>query len=183
MSEPRTLLGLARKLLNVRAKKFGDAAARRAVSTAYYALFHLLNEAATRLFVSAGSQHVGVLRRTFNHDPMRVASGMVSDGNLPKLFGKPGSFNLASELKAVAEAFVDLQGERETADYDHSRPIRAEKAEELVALAEQAFAAWDKVKNSDEARLYLASFLLHKTWDQQPRGAKSRPDTPEGSPP
>jgi uncharacterized protein (UPF0332 family) len=183
MSSPRGHLALARKLLSVRAKKFDDAALRRAVSTAYYALFHLLTEAAAGLYVPPSSAHAGAIRRTFNHDPMRAVSGMVSDGNLPRLFGKPGSFALADDLRAVAKAFVDLQVERENADYEHSRPVRSEKAEMLVAQAERAFASWEKVKNTDEARLYLASFLLHKTWNQDPRGASpKRPDNTEGNP-
>jgi hypothetical protein len=57
-----------------------------------------------------------------------------------------------------------------------------EQASQLIEKTEQAFEAWEKVKNTDEARLYLACFLLHKTWDQQPRGAKNRPDNTDGNP-
>lgn len=183
MSEPRALLALARKLLTLKAKKFGTAPVRRAVSTAYYALFHLLTEAAAGLFVTPGSPHAAALRRTFDHQPMKVASGMVRNGYLPQLFGEKKAFNLPAGLVAVASAFVDLQAERETADYDSARPVRPEKAAQLVATAEQAFTAWESVNGTDEARLYLASFLLYKTWDQQPRGAtKPRPEAAEGNP-
>jgi uncharacterized protein (UPF0332 family) len=183
MSQPRALLALARKLLSLKAKKFEDAQVRRAVSTAYYALFQLLTDAATALIVTPGSPHAGVIRRTFNHEPMRVVSWAISDGKLPKLFGDPKAYSLSDGLKTVAKAFVDLQGERETADYDHARPFRPEKAAELVTRAEEAFAAWETVKGTDEARLYLSSFLLQKTWNQDARGTPAkRPDNTDGNP-
>lgn len=183
MSQPRAHLALARKLLGLRAKKFGDAPLRRAVSTAYYAVFHLLTEAASDLYVAAGSPFAGAIRRCHDHEPMKVVSGMFSMGKLPKLFFGSGGSPISEELKTVAKAFVELQIERHTADYDQPNPIPLAKAEMLVAQAERAFEAWEKVKNTDEARLFLASFLLHKTWNQDPRGTPpKRADNTDGNP-
>jgi uncharacterized protein (UPF0332 family) len=183
MGSPQSLLALARKTLSLKAKRLEDSTARRAISTAYYALFHLLTEAATGLFVSTAHPLAGVIRRTFNHPEMRVVSGMFSKGKLPKLFQESAPPVVSEELKFVAKTFVDLQLERESADYDPLHVVGLEQASQVVEKAEQAFATWTKVNTSDEARLYLACFLLHKTWNQDPRGVtQKRPETPEGNP-
>ena len=184
MGSPRSLIALARKMLSLKAKRLDDSAVRRAISTAYYALFHLLTEAATGSFVSPAYPSAAAIRRTFNHQDMRVVSGMFSKGRMPKLFQESApSPTIPDELKLVARVFVELQIERESADYDPTSPVALEQASLLIEKSEQAFAAWEKVRSTDEARLYLASFLLHKTWDQQPRGTtKPRPEPTEGSP-
>ncbi len=33
----------------------------------------------------------------------------------------------------------------------------------------EAFEAWRRIRKTDDARLYLASFLLSKRWDEDPR--------------
>lgn len=182
MGSPQSLIALARKMLSLKAKRLDDSAVRRAISTAYYALFHLLTGEATGLFVSPAHASAAAIRRTFNHQDMRVVSGMFSKGRMPKLFQESvPSRGMADDLKLVARVFVELQIERESADYDPASPVLMEQASQLIEKTEQAFAAWEKVKSTDEARLYLACFLLHKTWDQQPRGTKNRPDNTNGT--
>lgn len=181
MSQPRALLALARKLVSLKAKKLDDAPLRRAISTAYYSLFHLLSDAATELFVAADSPYAGVIRRCHDHKPMKDVSEMFARGNRPKLFQGLAAPAISEELKLVARAFVELQLERHTADYDRQGTTPPAKAMELVDLAERAFRAWETVKGSDEARIYVSSFLLYQsTWNKSPRGEPKPPDNPEG---
>jgi hypothetical protein len=56
MSVPADLLTQARSLATSDPKKPKQANLRRAVSSAYYALFHFLSEEAARSFVGAGPQ-------------------------------------------------------------------------------------------------------------------------------
>lgn len=180
----KEMLAVAQKLLALKGKRLEEEMVRRAVSTAYYALFHLLTEAATGLYVSPGSPAIGVLRRTLNHEPMKAVSGMFSKGHYPKVFQDVASrMPVPEDLKLVAKAFVDLQIEREKADYEFGTRVERAAATLLIERAEAAFKAWERVKNADEARLYLASILLQKTWNQDPRGApQKRPDNTDGNP-
>ena len=177
MSSPRGLLSLARKLLSLRAKRLEDAPPRRAVSTAYYALFHLLTEAAARLYVRDDSELSAVVRRTFNHESMDAASDLFARGQLPRAIIVPGrAAPIPADLKAVCQAFLDLKAARESADYVFAEEMTREEAVEFVDQAGQAFEAWESVKETDAARLFLASFLLYtKTvCDQSPRGTPKR---------
>jgi hypothetical protein len=69
----------------------------------------------------------------------------------------------------VAKAFVSLQEARHIADYDLSRRFRRREALDFIESARQAFAAWERVRNTDDARLYLACFHLWERWDKDPR--------------
>jgi predicted lipid-binding transport protein (Tim44 family) len=73
------------------------------------------------------------------------------------------------DLKTVANAFVSLQQARHEADYDVSRTFRRQEVLAHVQSARQAFEAWGRVRKTDDARLYLACFLLWKRWDDEPR--------------
>jgi hypothetical protein len=69
----------------------------------------------------------------------------------------------------VAEAFVRLQQLRHEADYDLTRTFSRTETLEIVREAQNAFEAWGRVRKTDDARLYLACFLLWDRWDKEPR--------------
>lgn len=114
MSFPEELLELACDLQR-REPEPNQAILRRAVSTAYYALFHLLIGAAVRNW--APERHRNVLARTFEHPKMKAAcvglTNRVKSGEM-----------LPSELSVVARAFINLQEQRHRADYDNSHSGR-----------------------------------------------------------
>jgi len=56
MSLPHDLLAQARLLATKEPRRPKDASLRRAVSTAYYALFHLLTDEASRFLISGSSR-------------------------------------------------------------------------------------------------------------------------------
>jgi hypothetical protein len=113
MSLAQDLLDQADHLINMDGASPKQASLRRAVSTAYYALFHLLIDEAVNNWGIA--RHRGKLARTFDHGSMK----RTCDDYAKNFYvaGKPASEVL---LKDVAKTFSDLQLKRHTADYDNS---------------------------------------------------------------
>jgi uncharacterized protein (UPF0332 family) len=89
-----------------------QASLRRAASTAYYALFHLLIDEAVGKW--AVERHRSILARTFEHSKMKGTC----DDVLKTV--KSGGIVLP-ELTVVAHNFIRLQQHRHTADYDNSK--------------------------------------------------------------
>ena len=119
-----------------------------------------------RCRVRAGRQD----HRTLNHGEMRKVSLMIANNKLPKGVQTPsGGYITPQGVKTVANAFVRLQQARHEADYDLKRTFSRKQAIEFVRMAREAFEAWEKVKKTDDARLYLACFHLWKRWDEDPR--------------
>ena len=158
------LLALARDLA---ARAAGgppaQAALRRAVSTAYYALFHMLaNEATERMF-GAGSDRAGLracLARGFAHRTMKnTARAFMSGAAPPKL--APGMDGLAPqpELVRVAKALLTLQHFREVADYDVAHAFAHDHVFALVERTEAAFEDWAAVRGSVQADVFLAGLF------------------------
>ena len=162
MSFSTDLLQQAAELLRKEAKRPRQASLRRAVSAAYYALFHLLTDEAAKLLVSGPQRAVlrQCLRRAFAHGAMKTVSndfgrGVPSRQFLPALAGAavPGA------LRQVATAFVGLQQARHEADYDHLRTYTKAEAVDVVQQAHGAVAAWDTVRGSIAADAYLVALL------------------------
>jgi hypothetical protein len=142
---------------------------RRAVSASYYALFHLLTTEASRLYANDFELHAR-LNRTYNHVEMRKVSTFFANSKVPKaLQPLTGGYVTPAELQNVADLFVKLQQARHEADYDLLRDFSRGEALLHAERARDAFADWEKVKKTDDARLYLACFLLWKRWDEEPR--------------
>jgi hypothetical protein len=129
----------------------------------------MLTSATSALFASeAGlASRIG---RTLNHAEMKKVSVMVAHGRLPKAVQPPvGSYQVPADLGLVADAFVALQQARHEADYEVSASFTRQEAISYIESARQAFEAWDRAKKTDDARMYLACFLLWKRWDEEPR--------------
>jgi uncharacterized protein (UPF0332 family) len=127
-----------------------QASLRRAVSTAYYALFHLLIDEAV---VNWGvARHHSILARTFEHGSMK----RVCDDGVKNFYnaGKPAH---VAQLKDVAQTFVELQQKRLTADYDNSYVWTKVTAANLIEKASLAFDNWRAIRTQDEAQDFLLS--------------------------
>jgi hypothetical protein len=129
---------------------------RRAVSTAYYALFHLLVSEATLNWSRDSSRNA--LGRMFDHGMMKRASDRVADSKRTPFSSEDP--RAVSGLRLVAEAFVDLQDLRRIADYDNGTFWNLLEAIDAVARAKSAFIAWDDIKHADIAQEYLVSLLI-----------------------
>ncbi len=167
MSLHDDLLDQARELKTTDARRPRQVNLRRAVSAAYYALFHLLVAEATRLYVRDNWELAAKLGRTFNHGEMSEATRGFANSQVPAALQPVGIPGFPSvDLKLVAEAFVSLQQHRHAADYDLAREFTRAEVNGFIEQVESAFIAWDRIKTSDEARLFLGCFQLWKTWNK-----------------
>jgi uncharacterized protein (UPF0332 family) len=152
VSFPEELLDLAYDLQR-RGPEPNQAILRRAVSTAYYALFHLLIEAAVTNWVP--ERHRNVLARTFEHPRMKAACVGLTNR------AKSGEM-LPAELSVVARAFINLQEQRHRADYDNSTQWSSSGALEVLAEATEAFQTWKKIRDSEAAQDFLLLLFMPK---------------------
>jgi uncharacterized protein (UPF0332 family) len=167
---PRELLKLTKRLLGQATTAPNQAGLRRAISTAYYAVFHLLTLEAGGVFVGR-PETVELIVRAYDHGEMAKVSRFFAEGNLPRMlvslgrsFSDPNQRRTLAELKLVAGAFVELQDARHKADYDLTARYDRSEATRLVDLAESAFSAWKRIRQDDLARIYLSCFLVFEDW-------------------
>lgn len=130
-----------------------QASLRRAVSTAYYALFHLLIQEASANWSRTDTREF--LARAFDHKTMKDASIRAENAAYDAKLS-PGA---VSKLRAVARTFRELQRERHLADY--SNAIRWDRVSALarVQQAQTAFLNWKSIRNEFIAQRYLVSLL------------------------
>lgn len=136
---------------------------RRIVSTAYYALYHLLVHEATAMFASDEALRF-LVGRAFVHSEMRSASRSFASSELPKEMKEVWPGEIPKQLQSVAKAFQDLQTERHHADYKLNHTLKASDVRKHVTRVQRAFQDWHSVKTQAIARVYLASLLLGKKW-------------------
>jgi hypothetical protein len=149
------LLEQAEFLVNREPANPKQASLRRAVSTSYYALFHLLIDEAVGNWSVARQR--SVLARTFDHAKMKnVCEAHVTS------FYRAGSPAAGVQLKNVAQTFGTLQQQRHIADYDNGFHWQLTDAVAQVDLASAAFMDWLAVRGTDEAQDYLLALFLPK---------------------
>jgi hypothetical protein len=122
---------------------------RRAISTAYYAVFHLLVEDFVEHWEFEDQR--ARLARMFNHQKMKDAPFKPKDKN-----------NLTAVevlLADVTRAFGQLQGDRHRADYDVGWNIVPTDVNDAVTLAEVAFEKWRSIRSQKVARDHLLSMF------------------------
>src|SRR5260370_35449053 len=121
MAFPDDLLEQALHLAKREPKRPRQASLRRAVSTAYYALFHLLiTEAVSNWRIAAQRP---LLARIFEHNSMKAASGHAANSAFT---GE--DFTVAAHLRNVARAFTQLHPDRQhaaEAEATHGSPTEA----------------------------------------------------------
>jgi uncharacterized protein (UPF0332 family) len=158
------LLRQARSLAYHEPKKPKQASLRRAVSTAYYALFHLLtSDAADRLVTGAGKEELrAVLRRAFEHTIMFQACREVTKQGAGKLEKAMGGATVPLALMDVAQAFIVLQQARHEADYDISLSFTRLEVLDMVALSEKAFVNWRAVRKTIPADVFVTALLANR---------------------
>ena len=152
------LLGQALGLVHKEPRNPKQASLRRAVSTAYYALFHLLISEAVGNWNRVNFR--AALGRAFDHNVMKAASNRPQDTRQFPFTGEdPG---VVAALKAVAKTFAQLQEKRHIADYDNTTFWTRTEALARVKSAEQAFATWKPIRNEQIAQAYLVSLVVKK---------------------
>jgi len=147
------LLEQAQHLARREPKRPRQASLRRAISTAYYALFHLLTTSAAANWKQVGQR--ADLARAFEHSRMKDASRKIAN----RQFRRQAPA-VVTRLIAVANTFIDLQQDRHAADYDSTR--RWSRAEVLgqIHQAAIAFDDWKAIRKEQIAQDYLLSLLI-----------------------
>jgi uncharacterized protein (UPF0332 family) len=166
------LLEQAEMLVKREPKNPKQASLRRAVSAAYYALFHLLAEAAARQFAElcdrSDAETVSRVVRSFSHIDMKKVSEKFALSVLPTSLKRPNElYETPDELIKVANVFISLYQARMDADYDTGKLVTRPEALKRIEEAKKAFAEWEKVKATADVRTYLACFSLWETWNKQ----------------
>ena len=120
MNLPQRLLELAQSMAAMDAKRPRQATLRRAISTAYYSLFHLLTTEYAALFSSDPIAKAAIARTVNHKDIAAIARDFSSSTPLMPESLKFKGIIVTPELSAVARAFTVLQDKRHDADYDFS---------------------------------------------------------------
>lgn len=137
-----------------------QASLRRSVSSAYYALFHLIvGEAAGLLARGTSRRHLRhVLARSLDHADIRHAASSFLSGSPPRAFRAAFEYESVSrELKSVAGTFADLMERRHEADYHPGRKSTRNECLDNVDRAAVAFRDWEKVRGTPEAEAFLVA--------------------------
>jgi len=122
---------------------------RRAVSAAYYALFHLLTTEAAQNWKHFRQRDR--FARMFDHGRMKTCSSRVSSRPLPI---DPAEIPVARSLKLVADSFVTLQSARHRADYDNSEVWSRTQVYEAIIEAQDAMTEWMTIREAAMAQDY-----------------------------
>ena len=165
------LIDLARKIAELDPRKPRQANLRRAVSTAYYAVFHyLVDEVCCAQIGTQNSQkeYRHALARAFAHTSMKDACTGFAGGTLKAAIVKGfprdanGKYPIPIEIQDIAGTFVELQQKRYQADYDLSERFRKL---EVLTLIDQANTHVKKFRNlpvSDTRKFFLACLWAYK---------------------
>jgi hypothetical protein len=151
------LLTLAGRLAKPAPTEPEQASFRRSISTAYYALFHLLVQEAVQSWNGSATARFG-LERKFDHKTMKDVSNAVLRSSW-RGWSTPSPV-VPTELEAVAEAFVRLQEARQQADYDNAKTWESTAVRAKVTEAQTAFVNWEIIRTHPAANEYLLSLLI-----------------------
>jgi hypothetical protein len=154
-------LEIARALVKLDKRRPRQASLRRAVSTAYYALFQAICEACASKLVG-WDKPWDLFTPIFRAVEHSRAAQTLAQGN----------FATSPELKQLGFAFLKLQSAREWVDYNpeprpnfdatkNALPFRRGEALTLIELADEAIEILDRL--DEETRLKLAIRLVTKS--------------------
>ena len=149
----------------------------RAVSSAYYHVFHLLTRESARLYTD-DPRLVSQLARTLSHKTLNDVSEMfraaTEDPERTAVQKLPAALRgdwlsradagTVADINRMANALVRLQARRHKADYDLATDVTKAKAAEAVSIAKAASEAVDRVREHQAFRLYVGCFFGGERW-------------------
>ena len=137
-----------------------QACLRRSVSTAYYAVFHLITgEYVALVCIDADESPVAQrLRRSLNHsDLKKVLASLIGSVEYGRKQGGLSPIALPLQcMQALAETFIGLQNARESADYAFNQAL---------ANAEAVISEWQQL--SLDLKQQFAQLLLLRVMPNQ----------------
>jgi hypothetical protein len=166
MAEPlyRQLVSQAAHLARLDPTKPKQANLRRAISSAYYALFHFLVHRSSRFLIGNVRERKPLrhaLARAYDHGEMASAAKSFYGGTLPApIQWHVGKLMVTAELKQMAGLFLEAQEQRHLADYDLTAVFRREEAIALIERVRQVFEDWDAIADDPATHFFLVCLLI-----------------------
>lgn len=161
------LLVQARRLAELDSGKPKQANLRRAVSSAYYALFHLfIAEFVRKVLTGHQKALMDRVSRSFNHPDMLKVCRQWQQSVLPQTLADLMERAADPRFNAIAKTFVDLQEARHEADYDVSARLSRSETLARIRDVELAFDNCNAIRNSDQAITFLVSLAFGMRWNR-----------------
>lgn len=137
---------------------------RRGVSTAYYALFHLLIHETMALIIAAPTLRASI-GRLIGHDKTKSVCKEYADAQFDAIAGqwklRSGAV-IPPQLQTIGAAFVALIEARHTADYDSDPAKHFTHADAFthLMLAEDAFLDWPVIQAHAATAVMLTEVFM-----------------------
>ena len=131
---------------------------RRAVSAAYYAVFHYLIADATSNWNNVALRTA--LGRAYDHGTMKTASNRILNSKDFPYAGEDPT--VVTNLRFIAQTFSQLQEDRHFADYNLTKDLDRLEALKQVKSAEKIFNTWPAIRGEQIAQAYLVSLLVKR---------------------
>jgi hypothetical protein len=132
-----------------------DAQLRRAVSTAYYAVFHAIMRRAAERFMGAGHARAAGYRliyRSFEHGRVGQICLELSSASLSAAMKRDLARPfISTAMQEFARSFPEIQGRRHAADYDPTIMFDRASVLGLIDTAEAAILAFDAADPAEQA--------------------------------
>jgi len=171
--EPEKLLEVAERLAPAQPGRGRPSytAHRRAVSTAYYAVFHALTDRVAKVvFGEADQAFRQKVQRWIGHGNIRTVALWVSQlqgdssGSPPphiaELLGPiEGAAQIDEATIAMADGFLELNEKREEADYDHEAIFTRPDTRGHIALARDVVSTIEQA-DSDSAKRFFGLIAM-----------------------
>jgi uncharacterized protein (UPF0332 family) len=148
------LIALAKRLAKASPNKPRQADLKRAVSTAYYALFHAMAK-------NVADTMTGVVKSKRSEKAWAHAYRGLQHGDAKTACEGVRNLTFPQEIKDCADAFVELQIARHSADYDPLHRLTRGKAILTVQKAEDAVKKLRSVGAKDR-RAFAVQVLIKK---------------------
>lgn len=153
--QPHDLLKTAKDLVRVRSGKPRQSNLRRAVSTAYYAVFHCLAKNCANLLIGTASASRSKpawkqVYRALEHG--QTKKNCTSEQQILSRFPR--------DIQDFANIFVDLQLKRHSADYDPEKTFYKSEVIQDIANVEDVIKRFESSSVKD--RRAFAAFALFK---------------------
>ena len=136
---------------------------RRAVSTAYYAVFHYILTAAADEFIGVTKRNTALYTLVYRSVDHRGLKELAQEVRKPQPTAKYSKYvpakGFGNNIQAFAVAVVELQEKRHVADYDPSARMKTSDASAVVATARSAIRRFEKA-TAARRKAFLALMLF-----------------------
>jgi len=165
------LIEQAEHLAKIDVAKPKQASLRRAVSAAYYAVFHFLVDEACCVLIGTKNSQKGyrhALGRAFTHSIMKQACSSFAGGTLKDsvIKGLPrdaaGNYPIPKAIQKMALTFAELQEKRHLADYDRSEVFKRSEVLTLIDQTKNDVENFAQLPVSDDRKFFLACLWAWK---------------------